>query len=352
MTTNGGAFTNGNVFRLTPSGMATNIYSFTGGTDGLWPQGELAPGTDGNFYGVTEYNYIQGFQFYGTIFKVSPGGALTTLYSLNGAEDITDGVRPLAGLLQGSDGNFYGTTFTGYSIFLNGTTYDSSHGTVFRITPGGEFNTMTALNGFDDGSHPESTLVEGPDGCLYGTTTTNGPGWQGTVFRIAFTGAPQILTQPVDQAEVPGASVSFNVTTFGAPPLFYQWQQNGTNLTDAGNVSGSAARVLTLTNITQSDAGTYSVIVSNALGSATSSGALLGVAQAPMFLSAGQTGGTFFFTWSATSGQIYQPQSATKLKPANWSNLGGPVPATNIVMGASDPISTNTHRFYRVQLLP
>jgi uncharacterized repeat protein (TIGR03803 family) len=211
---------------------------------------------------------------------------------------------------------------------------------------------MTALNGFDDGSHPESTLVEGPDGCLYGTTTTNGPGGQGTIFRIAFTGAPQILTQPADQAAVLGSSVSFNVTTFGAPPLFYQWQQNGTNLADAGNVSGSTARILTLTNLTQADAGTYSVIVSNVLGSATSSGALLGIAQAPVFLSAGQTGGTFFFTWSAAMGQLYQPQSATRLKPANWSNLGGPLTATNTTMGASDLISTNTHRFYRVQLLP
>ena len=118
MTSNGGTYTNGSFFRMTPEGLLTNLYSFTGNADGLFPIGQLALGTDGNFYGVTEYNHIlyhgHAILFYGTVFKITPGGALTTLYSLNGGVDFTDGVNPYAGLIQGSDGNFYGTTLTGY----------------------------------------------------------------------------------------------------------------------------------------------------------------------------------------------------------------------------------------------
>ncbi len=356
MTSNGGTYTNGSFFRMTPEGLLTNLYSFTGNADGLFPIGQLALGTDGNFYGVTEYNHIlyhgHAILFYGTVFKITPGGALTTLYSLNGGVDFTDGVNPYAGLIQGSDGNFYGTTLTGYYIDINGTIYNSSYGTVFQVTPSGAFMTLTALNGSDDGASPEAALVEGPDGSLYGTTTTNGPGGQGTIFRITFTSAPQITTQPASQTNVAGGNASFYVTVFGAPPLFYQWQANGTNLTDGGNVTGAAARVLTLNNITPANAATYSVIVSNALGWVTSSGALLTVEVRPVFQSAAQSGGTIAFTWSATPGQIYQVQCTTNLSSSGWTNLGSAVTATNAIMGASDGIGTNGQTFYRVVLVP
>jgi uncharacterized repeat protein (TIGR03803 family) len=329
----------GNVFKMTPEGLLTNLYSFTGGTDGYSPVGQLAQGTDGNFYGVTKFNYIKGILFYGTIFKVTPSGALTTLYSLN----YSDGAYPFAGLILASDGNFYGTTYTGAG---------DPYGTVFRVTPAGAFATLTALNNSDDGAYPEAALAEGADGSLYGTTTSGGPGGHGTIFRITFTSAPQILTQPASQTNVAGGNASFNVTVFGAPQLFYQWRENGTNLADGANVSGSADRVLTLLNITPANAATYSVIVSNALGSVTSSGALLTVEEPPAFQTAAQIGGMFSFTWNTTPGQLYQLQSTTNLGSAGWTNLGGAVTATNTIMGATDGIGTSGQKFYRVIMSP
>ena len=348
LTGRGGAASIGNVFKMTPGGALTNLYSFTNGTDGFVPSGQLAQGTDGDFYGVTRrysINYIP--LFYGTIFKITPGGARTILYALNPFVVNTDGAYPYGGLIQGSDGNFYGTTSEGFDITNNGVTFDNSNGTVFQITPAGALTTLAALNGSDDGAYPEAALVEGPDGALYGTTTSGGPYGQGTIFRIAFTSAPQITTQPASQTNFAGGSASFNVTVFGAPRLSYQWQANGTNLTDGGNVSGSTARVLTLNNLTSGDAATYSVIVSNAPGSVTSLGAFLTVEQPPAFLTATPTNGTIAFTWSAVPGLAYQLQSTTNLASA-WTNLNSAVTAANSIMGASYVIGTNGQKFYRV----
>lgn len=351
MTTNGGSYTNGNIFRMTPSGGVTNIYSFTGGQDGYAPAGQLALGSDGNFYGVTSFDTIQGNLFYGTVFKVTPNGALTTLYKLDGVVNFTDGVKPVAGLCQGADGNFYGTTYIGYYIDLNGTIHDSSHGTVFTITPGGAFTTLTAFNGGDDGSNPETALVQGPDGAFYGTTSTGGPGGQGTIYRIAFTNAPSIATQPVSQTNTPGSSVTFSATVYGAAPLSWQWLRNGENLIDGGDILGSSARVLTVKNISAADAGSYYVIVNNSVGSAQSSVATLALEQAPTFQSATASAGNFIFTWSAMLGRNYQLQSTTNLTGA-WTNYGAPVNATNSVMSASGSLVPFGGRFYRVLLLP
>ncbi len=261
----------GNIFRMTPAGALANVYSFKGGSDGSAPAGALVQGTDGNFYGTTTHNSISGFQFYGTIFRLTPAGALSTLYMFNGIIN-SDGHYPHAGLLLASDGCFYGTTFQG------GT---GNNGTIFRIGPDGTFSTIFSFDGFNDGANPEAALVQGTDGSLYGTATTGGFGGQGTIFRLSFTGAPQIISPPAPQTVFVGAKVVFSVAVSGAPQLFYQWKLNGTNITDSASVSGTTARVLTLNNVTAASAGTYSVVVSNALNSATSAGALLTVNSAP-----------------------------------------------------------------------
>jgi uncharacterized repeat protein (TIGR03803 family) len=202
VTGRGGAYMTGNVFKLTPGGALTNIYSFTGTVDGYVPSDRLVQGTDGNFYGVTRRNTLNELFLYGTIFKITPGGALTTLYKLDPFVVYTDGAYPYAGLIQGSNGNFYGTTSEGFNVTVNGVNYNNSGGTVFQLTPGGTLSTLTALNGSDDGAYPEAALVEGPDGCLYGTTTSGGPYGQGTIFRIAFTSAPHITAQPASQTNL------------------------------------------------------------------------------------------------------------------------------------------------------
>jgi len=337
--TAGGEFRDGNIFKITASGNLTTLYSFTDGTDGSAPVGALVLGSDGNFYGAAKHNTIHGYDFYGTLFKFSPEGTLTTLYALNN----TDGFYPNAGLIEGSDGNFYGTTDTDAK---------AGYGTLFRITPQGTLTTLVWFDGFDTGGHPASALVQGQDGHLYGTTTTGGPEGHGTIFRLAMTGAPQFTSQPMSQAVVEGANVLFNIAVSGAPSLHYQWQRNGTNLIDGNHVFGSTNRVLTLANVSPSDQGTYSVIVSNALGSVASSGALLKTFTQPVFQTARHANGALQLSWKATSGQKYRLQYKPALTATNWINLGALVTATNETLTASDPISTNSQRFYRVVLFP
>ena len=352
LTGRGGAYSTGNFFRMTPGGALTNLYSFTGRTDGYVPSDRLAQATDGNFYGVTRRNTIGGELAYGTIFKMTPAGALTTICTLNPFVQRKQGAYPYGGLIQGSDGNLDGTTSEGFSVTVDGVTINNSYGTVFQITPAGALTTLTAFNGSDDGAYPETALVEAPDGSLYGTTTGGGCCGQGAIFRITFTSAPQITTQPAGQTNVVGGGASFNVTVFGAPPLSYQWQANGINLTNGPGVSGAAARVLTLANITLANAGTYAVVVSNALGSVTSGGAPLVVEEPPVFLTAAQIGATIAFSWSATPGQTYQLQFTPNLGAVAWTNWGGSLTATNSIMAASSGFGTNSQGFYRVVLLP
>jgi uncharacterized repeat protein (TIGR03803 family) len=286
---------------------------------------------------------IGPFQFYGIIFRITLSGQFGILYTLNTA----DGHYSHAGLIQASDGNFYGTTFNG-GAFGSGL----GNGTIFRIAPNGTFATLASFDGFNDGLNPAASLVEGPDRALYGTTTTGGWGGQGTVFRLAYTFAPQIIMQPANQTVPLGGAATFSVTVAGASPLSYHWQRNGTNLTDSIGISGSTNRILTLTNVAIPNAGTYSVVVSNSLGSATSSGALLTVLFPPSFQTATKSNNAFVLSWSAAQGQKYQLQYKTNLNNTNWFNLGSSLTATGATVTMSDLIGSNSQRFYRVILLP
>ncbi len=168
-TTYGGTTTqSGTVFQITPDSVLTTLYTFTGGTDGAKPYGSLVQASDGNFYGTT---VLGGTSNSGTAFQITPAGTIATMYSFTGG---THGSRPYSGLVQGSDGNFYGTTFYG------GT---AQSGTVFQITPAGVLTTLYRFTG-TDGSNPYAGLVQGSDGNFYGTTTSGGTGNSGTVFQI------------------------------------------------------------------------------------------------------------------------------------------------------------------------
>jgi len=165
----------GTVFKITPSGTLTTLHSFAGG-DGSLPAAGLVQASDGNFYGTTYYG---GANNNGTVFKMTPSGTLTTLYSF----DFSHGSKPTAGLIQATDGNFYGTASEG------GTSNNCGSfgcGTVFKITPSG---TLTTLHNFDsaDGAVPAAALVQATDGNFYGTTY--GGDAFGTVFEITPSGA-------------------------------------------------------------------------------------------------------------------------------------------------------------------
>lgn len=343
MTTAGGAHGYGGIFEATPSGALTNLYSFTGGTDGYNPYGALLPGADGSFYGVTRRNAIQNVQFDGTIFNFSNDGNLTTLYTLNPLYNL-DGEYPFAGLVQGADGNLYGTTL------YSDSTLD---GTVFGITTTGSYMTLATFNGADDGEQPKAAMVQDANGNLYGTTTLGGPYGKGSIFLLAATSAPEITVQPSSQTVFAGTSVQFGVSVFGASPLFYQWQKNGSSLSGGGRLSGASSRILMISNSIANDAGTYSVTVSDSLGSVTSSAAVLTVLGAPPIIqSVTQQNGMLSFTWSTVPGVSYQVQSTTDPASFDWTNAGGAKAATTGSLSDSFTIESGSQQFYRVVLLP
>jgi uncharacterized repeat protein (TIGR03803 family) len=154
---------------------------------GINPDAGLIQASDGNFYGTTDSGGSNGN---GTVYKITSTGGLTTLASFNGS----NGSLPFASLIQATDGNFYGTTQFGGSAGL---------GTVFKVTPTG---TLTSLVSFTstNGAYPYGSLVQGSDGNFYGTTEGGGSGLEGTIFKITPAG---ILT----------TLVSFNLTNGGSP---------------------------------------------------------------------------------------------------------------------------------------
>ncbi len=209
----GGAKTNcqfvigcGTAFKMTPSGTLTMLYSFCSQndcTDGSAPQAALVQATDGSFYGTTEFGGVNdSCEFFsapsgcGTVFKMTPSGALTTVYSFCAQSGCTDGREPSAGLVEGTDGNFYGTTFGGganVNCYLGNS---SGCGTVFKITPGGTLTTLysfcSVLENYvcTDGAEPQAALVRATDGNFYGTTAAGGGvfNFGGTVFKITPSG--------------------------------------------------------------------------------------------------------------------------------------------------------------------
>ena len=151
-------------------GSLTALTSFTG-TNGTTSYAGLTQGNDGNFYGTT---YGGGVNGDGTVFKITPTGSLTTLASFNN----TNGSEPRGGVIQGSDGNFYGTTFAGGA---------NSFGTAFKMTPSGSLTTLCTFGG-SVGAEPYSGMVQGNDGNFYGTTEIGGASGYGTVYQLTPSG--------------------------------------------------------------------------------------------------------------------------------------------------------------------
>jgi uncharacterized repeat protein (TIGR03803 family) len=170
----GGANGSGSVFKLTSERTITILYSFNAVTDangnnldGECPRAGLALGRDGSFYGTTSTG---GSNAAGTIFKITPAGALTTLYAFGTFIDTNgspiDGSEPAAALLEAADGNFYGTTQYG----------GTGGGTIFKITPLGDFTLLYQFppappNVYLPENSDPSALIEGANGLFYGTTT-------------------------------------------------------------------------------------------------------------------------------------------------------------------------------------
>src|SRR5207247_2312456 len=151
-TTLGGLFYQGTLFRITPAGAVTILHSFSGLLgDGSVPMGGVVQAADGNLYGTTARG---GAHCLGTPFTIGPAGNVTMLHSFSGSAG--EGADPLAGLVQASDGNFYGTTALGGAHHV---------GTLFKITPAGSLTTLYSLSGSPaEGASPFAAVVQGSRG--------------------------------------------------------------------------------------------------------------------------------------------------------------------------------------------
>ncbi len=355
----------GTIFQLTPAGVRTVLFTFQG-TNGSVPVG-LVQGADGSLYGVTLFggtgyaanNPNSGF---GTIFKFSTNGSLSTLVSFNGM----NGAQPEAAPVFAADGNLYGTTDCGGTdTNLNNTSLGFTfigQGTIYKLTPDGTF---TSLASFDtnNGGGGISALMPQRDASFFGSTFRGGASGYGSVFKLtggsnittvasfssAFGGNPTAFMQASDgnfygvyrnpwSSPNPPYGAIFQCTPSGALTLAYSFANEfaafGETLMQAadGNFYGSTMQA------TSQDT--------------TESIFRLGLPLAPASQSATLSGGQFVGSWSAVAGQSYQVQYATDLTPENWTNLGAVLTATNGSVAFTDNIGPDPQRFYRVFVLP
>jgi uncharacterized repeat protein (TIGR03803 family) len=192
----------GTVFKMTPGGSITRIYTFCASlscTDGAVP-GALVEGSDGSFYGITYeggFNNRQNdcYDGCGTVFELTSTGNLATLYTFcsSSDENCANGYYP-ASLVQGSDGNFYGSANNGGNTSNQSCPDGAGCGTLFEITPTGALTTLHTFE-YSDGQFP-GALVQFTDGSFYGVTEVGGSGHFGTVFSLATGLYPFVTLNP------------------------------------------------------------------------------------------------------------------------------------------------------------
>jgi uncharacterized repeat protein (TIGR03803 family) len=184
------------VYRVTAGGTFKTLYNFDG-THGCQPLAPLVLGNDGNFYGTTLGLTGGNNPNLGAIFKITPGGAITLLHSF----DDTHGDGPYAPLMQASDGNFYGTTFAGGQY---------GNGVVFEMSPAGAFADLHDFDPNTEGGEPFSALAQGTNGVLYGTTASGGTANFGTIYSIPLGGGSLSTLYSFDgtSARAPGAPLT------------------------------------------------------------------------------------------------------------------------------------------------
>jgi uncharacterized repeat protein (TIGR03803 family) len=297
---------NGTVFKIATNGALTTLYSFTGGNDDRNPDAMLVQGADGNFYGATRtYNPMGWFSSYseGTVFKISTNGTLTTLYAFglitNEFGGPIDGGGP-SGLVQGSDGFLYGTTYGGYI----------DAGTVFKLSTNGTLASLYSFTGSNDGANPQASLLLGSDGDFYGTTTGGGAFNGGTVFKISTNGT--FTTLYSFAADVQGPSPKAALAQ-GSDGRFY-----GTTYLDGDGEAGTVFRLTIVPEI-------QGVTLTNSIVS---------------------------LAWSTEAGGSYQLQYNTDLNSSNWINLGNAAIATGSTLTLMDSVTDGPQRFYRLMLSP
>lgn len=398
----------GSIFRLAPSGSLTTLASFyaTNGAEPFAPI--LAP--DGNFYGVT---YVGGSSYdaadyiagYGTIYRMDSNGVLTSLFSF----DQTNGWSPRC-LVLGSDGSFYGTTDSGGTNF---TSSNNGDGTIFKITTNGDFTLLVSFNG-TNGSGPMG-LVQASDGNFYGVTGGGGTNDLGTVFKMTPDGQftnlvlfnttngwqPNYIMQASDgclygttiygglytppgwAGSINGNGVVFKVTTNGDFSVVAMFDgTNGQSPTGLAEISngvfycplviaeerggGELFQVTTNGNLTHLlSFGASSTLPGIPVGPLTkaSDGYCYGFAQQPDFgviysirpvqapvLQPTIQSNQLNLNWNAWAGYSYAVMYETNLTGSNWNLLSTVTPQTNGITSFSDSIGPDPQRFYSLIL--
>ena len=320
-TGDGGTSGLGTVFKISTNGLLTSLYSFTGGHDGANPDAGLVLGSDGSFYGTTDGGGTNGF---GTVFKISTNGVLTTLYAFGTVTNANgrplDGWLPIAGLVQGSDGYLYGTTFLGGTNNVS----DYGGGTVFKISTAGALTSLYSFGGegygavYPGGASPEAGLVQSSDGNFYGTTAFNYMG----------------INQGHDNGAV------FKINTNGAVTSLYLFSLSGT---DDGShpVAGL---------VQDNDGNFYGTTGSGGIGF-PGGGTIFRLTIVPEFQAVTLTNSLLSLTWSTEAGSRYQLQYNSELNSTNWINLNSPATGTGATLSTTDSPTNGPHRFYRLVLL-
>jgi uncharacterized repeat protein (TIGR03803 family) len=181
MTFAGGSAGDGVVFEVAPNGTETVLHSFAAGKDGASPSGGLIADKHGNLYGLTS---IGGSADDGVLFKLTPSGKETVLYSFCSQANCADGGQPSGNLLFDKSGNLYGTASIGGS---------AKWGVVFKLAPDGTESVVYSFAGGSDGIQPVGGVIADTKGNLYGVTYLGGTSKDGTVFAISPSGSEQVL---------------------------------------------------------------------------------------------------------------------------------------------------------------
>lgn len=306
----GGSNGLGTVYAVTSTGALTVLHDFAG-SDGTNPTGPLIAGTDGTLYGVTEYG---GDNDAGTVFSITASGRFTVLHSFavwaNGSN--TDGMAPRGGLTLGSDGNFYGATTRGGS---------NDGGTLFRITPAGVLTTLYTFSAFNstrsDGALPATPLALGKDGRFHGTTAVGGTHSSGglapgTLYAIGLNGsfsAQHSFTYGVDGSSPSGLVAASDGTFYGATSI---GGPNGTGTLFKATSKGSVTTLYSFSAAPSNASG----LPANSDGAYPASGVLLDsdgtLYGGTIFGGKNGTGSLFSLAPDNTFTVLYQFSSATK----------------------------------------
>ena len=393
---NSGYASGGTIFKISPSGLLTVIYSFDGsGSNGLGPAG-LTFGSNGSFYGVTaEGPFSPGYQAIGdgTVFKVTTNGVLTRLAIFDG---FTNGGLPSSPLIQTETGEFYGVTeetvfkvttngvlttlvffdqtngfdprVTGLTRGNNGAFYGATrlslggpafNGTIFRITTDGVFTNLFYFNG-TNGRAPTG-LCKGTNGLFYGTTGRGGSADSGTVFTMTEDGA---LTTLVSFPGTDGRQPYGNIIQ-GRDGNFYGAATSGTNygtlfkMTPGGELSTIVyfdgtnglhpfAR-FTLT----SDGNLYGALadIDKKLTLDGNAGVVFRLVEPPN-LTISRSAGSVKLSWTSFTNGIYRLEKNSSWDSTNWTSVSSNVTATGNSTSFTNATAGAAQEFYRVVLLP